>query len=329
MHQLSPAMVEEAASRIKPYARETELRLSASLGALYGSSVFLKLENRQESGSFKLRGAANRLLSLSEKEKESGVISASTGNHALACAYMAAKLNIPLLVYVPEEIDPARRSLLRQQGVDIRECGRDCAITEAEARNEAAATGRVFLSPYNDPLVIAGQGTVGREMAWQQPQIDTVLVPVGGGGLISGVALYLKSRNPKLEIIGCQPEKSAVMAESFWAGRQLDLPSGPTLSEGTAGGLESDTITFDLCRQLVDDFILVPEEKIARAIVFLIEKEGLLAEGAAALPLAALMTAPKRFFRRKIALILSGCRLSASVLGRALALAEGDGIPEK
>lgn len=314
MLSVSSEDVMEAAARIAPWVIETPLIHSPFFSELIEGGVWLKLENIQNSGSFKLRGAANKMLSMDQQQLENGVVTASSGNHAAACAWMARRLEIPLTVYVPDTIQAGKLKQLRRWEVDVRRAGHDCAVTESRAREEALKLGKVFISPYNDSDVITGQATVGLELSRQSEEIDTVLAPVGGGGLISGIALYMKQLYASLEIIGCQPENSPVMAESVWAGRLLDLDSRPTLSDGTAGGLEEDTCTLPVCRELVSDFILLSEEEIARAILALLEEERVLAEGAAALPAAALMKHPERFSGRRVVLIISGSRISATTL---------------
>jgi threonine dehydratase len=177
----------------------------------------------------------------------------------------------------------------------------------------------VYISPYNDRHVIAGQATIGLEIERQLERVDVVLVPVGGGGLIAGIAGSLKAANPKIEVIGCQPERSAVMRESVRAGRIVELPLRPTLSDGTAGGIEPGAITFDLCRLLVDDFLLVDEGQIRDAIRLVVERQHVLVEGAAALPVAALLAADDRFRDRSVVLVLSGAVIAPKTLRDVLA----------
>ena len=182
----------------------------------------------------------------------------------------------------------------------------------------AEDTGRTFVSPYNDAKIIGGQGTVGLELEGQLERMDTVLIPVGGGGLAAGVAGYLKAIDNSIEIIGCQPVNSKVMYESIRAGEVLDLASQPTLADGTAGGIETESITYPICRDAIDDFILVEEIEIARAIRDVLTKHHMLIEGAAALAVAALSSSGRRFAGKSVVLILSGARIGLDALGRVL-----------
>lgn len=207
---------------------------------------------------------------------------------------------------------------IRSTGVPFELVGEDCVEAEAHAAAFATSGDHVWISPYNDPHVVAGQGTVAVELLEQMDTIDTVLAPVGGGGLIGGIAAYLKDVRPAIEVIGCQPLNSCVMYESINAGRILELESLPTVSDGTAGGIEEGAITFDLCRRFVDDFVVLEEEEILEALRFLRDHEGLMVEGAAALPTAAVLKAPERFADRTVALVISGGRVDEEALERLL-----------
>ena len=191
----------------------------------------------------------NKLLSLSQEERERGVVTASTGNHGAAVAFGLRHVGAAGIVFVPENAAKSKMANIEMLGAEVRTFGHDSAKTEAYARQFAAQEGMIYISPYNDPQIIAGQGTIGVELVWQLETIDAVFVSVGGGGLISGVAGYLKSRLPQVQIIGCSPQNSQVIIQSVKAGEILDLPSLPTLSDGTAGGVEAGSITFPLCRQ--------------------------------------------------------------------------------
>ena len=278
----------EAAVRIESVVRRTPLRTSARLSTMTGRDVRLKLENHQHTGSFKLRGATNRLLTLDDSTRAAGCVVASSGNHGAAVAYAMQKLGVGGVIFVPEKTSSAKVDAIRSYGGDVRFFGTDGLDTELHAREYAAAHGMFYLSPYNDPEVVAGQGSCGIEIIEQMPEVDTVYVAVGGGGLISGVASVVKRHNPAARIIGCQPLNSPVMARSIEAGRIVNIESAPTLSDGTAGGVESGSITFDWCRALVDEFVLVDEDAIARAMREYIEHEKEVIEGAAGVALAAL-----------------------------------------
>jgi threonine dehydratase len=233
-----------AEQRIRPYIRETILEHSLSLSRPGGPDVYCKLENLQHTGSFKARGAMNKLLSLPEPVLAQGIVTASTGNHGAAVAWSAGTLGAQGLVFVPHGSSPTKIAAVERLGAEVCFHGHDCAEAEAFARQYAAEQGLAYVSPYNDPQVVGGQGTIGVELLRQIDSIDTVYVSLGGGGLISGVAGYLKSVRPGIRIVGCSPENSQVMIQSVAAGRILDLPSLPTLSDGTAGGIEPGAITF-------------------------------------------------------------------------------------
>ncbi len=309
-----PAEVLEAEERIRPFIRETPLEFSHYLSSLSGCRVYLKLENLQITGSFKLRGAMNKLLSLSEEERARGVVTASSGNHGAAFAYVLEKFGWRGRIYLPEYASAAKVETLRLMGADIELHGDDCVVTEAFAQSEAERLGMFWISPYNDAKVVGGQGTAGVELERQLERFDTVLLPVGGGGLASGVGGYLKSRGRQVELIGCLPENSPVMYESVKAGRIVEMESKPTLSDGTAGGIEAGSITFDLCRRFVDDYVLLSEEEIAAALRLVVEKHYMLIEGAAALPVAAFLKNRERFAGRGVVLVITGAKINLEKL---------------
>jgi threonine dehydratase len=283
--QVTPQMILEAEQRIRPYIRETYLETSAILSDDQ-KQVFLKLENLQHTGSFKLRGAINKLLTLAPDERQRGIVTASTGNHGAGVAYGLKALGIKGIVFVPEQASSAKVANIRRLGAEVRIYGNDGVLTEVHAREFALQNNMTYISPYNDPAVIAGQGSIGVELARQLDNIDTVMIALGGGGLISGIAAYLKSLKPSINIVACSAENSAVMMHSVQAGRILDLPSEPTLSDGTAGGVEENTITFELCQTLIDDYVAVSEEEIKQALRNFLESHHMLIEGAAAMVIA-------------------------------------------
>jgi threonine dehydratase len=298
--------IKTAHERIRGHVAETALISSPRLSAQLVSSVYLKLENRQITGSFKLRGATNKLLSLSTQERSRGVVTASSGNHGLAVAHAAAALGIPAAIYLPESASPEKVAKLRALAADLHFVPGDPLNGEVTARRVAQETGRAFISPYNDPEVIAGQGTVGVELLAQRPNLDAVFVSVGGGGLISGVAAYLKAERPEIAIIGCLPLNSPVMAESVRAGEIVEMESLPTLSDGTAGGIEPGAITFPFCQTLVDSWILVTEEQIADGVRLMHGLHGERVEGSAGVAVAALLTDAARWRGKTVAAILCG-----------------------
>lgn len=307
-----------ADGRIRPLVRETPLIESPALSEETGARVWLKLENLQRTGSFKLRGATNRLLLLSDPERAAGVVAASSGNHGAAVAYAGQSLGIPVVVFVPEGASPVKIDAMRRSGADVQVFGTDGLDTEVHARAFAEAQGKTYVSPYNDLWVVAGQGTVGVELRRQLPELDAVIVAVGGGGLIGGVATDLKAWRPNVRVIGAVPEHSPVMTRSVQAGRIVDMASQPTLSDGTAGGIEADALTFDLCRTLVDDWVEIPEREIAAAMGHCLTAEHLLIEGAAGVAVAALRRRAASLRDAKVAVVLCGANVSAERLKSVL-----------
>lgn len=304
----------EAEKRIRPHIRLTALDYSVALSRATKTNVFLKCENLQYTGAFKIRGAINKLLSLSPSQREQGIVTASSGNHGAAVAFSLNKLNIFGKVFVPENASPTKIDNIRNYNVPLKFYATDCMQTEIHALNYAKKHNMIYVSPYNDIQVIGGQGTIGLELTNQLGQIDVVLVPIGGGGLISGISGYLKSVSPKTKIIGCLPENSPVMAESIKSGRIINGETLPTLSDATAGGIEPGAITFEICQEFVDDYILVSEKEIKNAITSLIKTQHLLVEGASGVALAALIKNSKNFQGKNVVVILSGANISLETL---------------
>ncbi len=313
-----PAHALLAANRINSFIRETPLDYSPYFSELTGANVYLKLENLQHTGSFKLRGAFNKLLTLSEEERAAGGVAASSGNHGAAIAYAMHELGISGTIFVPEQTSSTKVDAIKRAGGEVRFFGTDGLDTETHAREYAEQNGMVYLSPYNDADVIAGQGTCGVEIAHQLSDVDAVIVAVGGGGLISGVGTFLKSVNPAVSVVACQPAASAVMTESVKAGRILDLPSDPTLSDGTAGGIEADAITFEICRDIVDEYVLVAEEQIADAMRGFIDAHHMLPEGAAGVAIAGLLASGDKYKDKNVVVIVCGGNISRETLKKVI-----------
>jgi len=308
------ADVTAAAARIAALVSRTPLLHSAEFSSSTGADVYLKLENRQLTGSFKFRGASNRLMTLNAEQRDQGCVAASSGNHGAAVACAMQKLACSGVIFVPEQTSPTKVEAIRSYGGDVQFFGSDGLDTEQHAREFAVRNNMYYLSPYNDRQVIAGQGTCGIELLEQLPDLDAVFIAVGGGGLISGIGSVLKAHNPDIRVYGCQPEASAVMAESVSAGEILDMPSKPTLSDGTAGGIEADAITFELCKDLVDEFVLVSEAQIAAAMRDYIAAQSEPIEGAAGVALAALALRKEAVKGCKVVVIICGGNVSEQVL---------------
>jgi len=311
-------MVNEAVNRTQPYLRQTILDFSPAYSQQTGVDVYFKCENLQHTGSFKARGALNKILSLSESEREKGIVTASTGNHGAACAFAMQQVGASGIVFVPETAVPTKLDAIRRLGAEIRTFGTDSVEAEAHARTFATTHGMTYVPPYNDPFVMAGQGTIGAELLQQLPGLDAVFVSVGGGGLIGGIASYLKAVKPSMQIIGCSPENSQVMAQSVVAGELLDLPSLPTLSDGTAGGVEPGSITFPLCRDYVDQYISVTEAEIATSLREFMGNQHMLIEGSAAVAIAAFLKLADSFKGKRIAIVLCGANISLDTLKEIL-----------
>ncbi len=314
-----PGLILAARDRLRPYVRETPCDVSLALSARHAADVWLKCEHLQHTGSFKARGAAHKLLCLTTEERTAGVVTASSGNHGAGTAWAGCALGVPMLVFVPHGASPTKVDMIRRYGADVQMHGTDGLDTELFARQFGVEHGKTYVSPYNDLEVIAGQGTVGLEMAEQMGHVDTVIVAVGGGGLVSGVAAYLKAQMPNVTVIAALPERSPVMALSVRAGRIVECASEPTLSDGTAGGIEPHAITFELCRELVDDWVLVSEGEIAGAMRDFIAEHHQLVEGAAAVALAALVRCAHALRGKRIAVVLCGGNVSLDTLRQVLA----------
>jgi len=308
------ARVLQAAVRLRPHVKETPLDYSLPLSQDTGCEVYLKLENLQHTGSFKVRGALNKMLALAAAQPVGGVVAASTGNHGAAVAFGGRKLGLKPLIFVPDNASPAKMAAIRRLGAEIRVHGHDAAITESFAREYARQNSLVYISPYNDEQVIAGQGTIGVELARQHHHFEAVFVALGGGGMITGIAAYLKSIQPGIKIIGCSPRNSCVMIESVKAGRILELESQPTLSDGTAGGVEAGAITLPLCRDLVDDYVTVTEDEISATLLWFMETHHQLIEGAAAVAISAFLQHAESYRGKHVAVVICGGNLSLATL---------------
>jgi threonine dehydratase len=302
----------EAEARIRGHIRETPVDPSLHLSNTTGCNVHLKLEHLQHTGSFKLRGAANKILSLNQEQLRQGVIAASTGNHGRGVCYAARAVGTNATIYLPRDVSPSKLEMMKQLGGDLVIEFDDCLAAEVRAREDADRMGKVFISPYNDPEVIAGQGTIGVELQRQVDRIDAVFIAVGGGGLIAGIGSYLRSVSPNTRIIGCWPENSPVMYECLRAGEIVEVPEQPTISDSTAGGVEAGAVTFAMCRELIDDCVLVSEAEIRDAMRMIAETEGWMIEGAAGVAVAAFLKASKRCAGQNVVIVLCGRNISAS-----------------
>ena len=307
-----------ASRRLAPFALETPLVRAPTLHP----AAWYKCENLQRTGSFKLRGALNKMLLLSAEERERGVVASSTGNHGIAIAAALQMTSGRGTVVVSRAASPYKVQRLERAGLEVITSDGDPMAAELEARALAEREGRVYVSPYNDADVLAGQGTVAVELLAQRPDVEAVFIAVGGGGLVSGVAAYLKSVRPDVTVVGCWPERAAAMYQSVRAGRLMEVPDEDTLSDGTAGNIEPGAITFPLCRDLIDELVLVSEDAIAAAMRDVLMTDHLLIEGAAGVAVAgwrAFTAARPKLANRVSVIVLCGGNVSATTVSELLA----------
>ena len=306
--------IEQVYKRSNPHIRHTPLEHSPYLSNLASANVFLKLDNIQKTGSFKFRGAISKMTSMSDQEKSNGVVTASTGNHGAACSLAMSTLQIKGKIVVPENVHKNKVENILNLGGEIEYYGDDCIDAEERAQEISKTTGATYISPYNDEAIVCGQGTMGLEIWEDLKGVDAVFISVGGGGLISGVGGYLKSMNESIQVYGVSPKNSCVMYESLKVGKQLDLPSEPTLSDGTAGGVEFGSMTFEMCKEIIDDFSIVSEGEIAKGIQIGVEKHHQLIEGAAGTAIAGFMKQKDKFKDKTVVLVMCGGNISGAVL---------------
>lgn len=302
-----------ARRRIAPYVLRTPLRRSEWLSRELGGDVWLKLESIQPTHSFKIRGAFNAALSLAPQTSGRTFVTASAGNHGRALAYAGARLGFAPVVFAPATAPRSKLDAIAAAGADLR-LAVDYDTAERGAKAYAAEGGHIWLSPFSHPAVIAGAGTIGLELADDLPELDLVVVPVGGGGLVSGIGLAIKALAPQAEVTGVEVEASHPFTASLAAGRIVPVTVGPSLADGLVGNLDPDTVTFDLARQVVDRFVLVSEADLVAALRGLVGREHLVAEGAGAVAVAALLTRRIETRGRRAVAIVSGANIDREVL---------------
>ena len=304
-----------ARRRIAPIVSHTPLIESAWLSRHIGSDIRLKLENLQNTGSFKLRGATNKLLSLSEDERKRGVITVSSGNHGRAVSYVAGKLGLRAMICLSAAVPENKRRAIAELGGEVVIAGEtydEAALRVDELR---AQHGLTFVQPFDDPDIIAGQGTIGLELMDDFSQIDTVVVPLSGGGLLSGIALTLKQINPDIHVVGVTMERGPAMIESLKAGHIVEVVEEPTLADALAGGLGSENhYTFPLVQRYMDEGVLVSEAEIAEAMTFMLEEHHMAVEGGGAVGIAAVMHRKIERLGDHIAIVISGGNVSLDTI---------------
>jgi threonine dehydratase len=299
--------------------KQTPLIRSEFLSNLSSGEVFLKLENWQITNSFKPRGAVNKLLHLSAEEEDRGIITASAGNHGQGVAYAAQKLGLPAKVVVPKITPHVKIEGIRKFGAELVLFGDNYDEAECRAKELARRDGCAYISPYDDELIISGHGTVGLEIVEACPGVDVVVVPVGGGGLISGVSIAVKSTKPEVEIVGVQSEASSVMFESLRAGRIVEAPKSRTIAEGLSGGIEKGSLTFEIAKHCIDRMLLVKESTIRRAVYLLWTQDKQVAEGSGAAAIAPILENNALFKGKTVVCLITGGNIDNDLFKEILA----------
>jgi len=309
--------VQAARERIRGHIYCSPANYSAALSQMTGQQVFLKLDNLQRTGAFKERGALNKILTLTEDEKQRGVIAASAGNHAQAVAFHATQRGIKARIVMPLMTPLVKVSSTANFGAEVVLHGSNYDEAYAEAIRQSQVDGLTFLHPFDDAAVIAGQGTIGLELLEQVTDLEAVVVPIGGGGLISGVACAIKERNPRIRVIGVQTERLPSMRRAMEAGGPVTVPAEATIADGIAVRRAGEQ-TFQLVRRYVDEIVTVDEEEIAKAILVLLEREKTLAEGAGAVALASLLQHKTSLNGQRTAVLVCGGNIDVSLLAKII-----------
>lgn len=304
---------------IRNEVNKTPLVRSQYLSDLCSSDAYLKLENLQVTNAFKIRGALNRMMNLTPEEKARGVVAASSGNHAQAVAIGAEKLNLTATVVVPETTPRIKVEKIRKHKVELILHGEKYDYAEQYAHKLAKERGATFISSYNDPLVVAGQGTVGLEILEELPTVDSIIVPVSGGSVLSGVAVAAKSIKPEIEILGVQPETVAAMYYCLRAGKIIDVEMKHTIADGLDGNIEKGCITFEIIQRYVNEILLFNEDTIRKMIRLLWEKEGQIVEASGAISIAPIVETPKRFTGKRTVAVITGGNIDDALFQSILA----------
>ncbi len=316
--------IKDAKKALKPFINKTALKYSHFLSSICQGTIYLKLENTQLSHSFKIRGAFNKILKLTLEEKQKGIITCSSGNHGLATAIAAKKLNVAVKIVIPETTPRKKVDKIKKYNVDLVLYG-DYDDAEQKALELAHKEGKTYVSGYNDPDIIAGQGTIGLEILEEFPEVEKVLVPIGGGGLVAGIAIAIKNKNRAIEVIGAQSEASPVMYESLKAGKILkseELKIQDSIADGLSGGIEKGSVTFKVAQKNVDEIVLVKEETIKEAIRLLWEKDGQVVEGAGAVGPAVVLENTEQFKNKKTVIIISGGNINDELFNKITKVSE-------
>jgi threonine dehydratase len=304
-----------ASERIRTNVLKTPLFYSTYLSDLNKGEVYLKLESEQYTGSFKARGALNKVLKLSKEEREKGLVTASTGNHAQGFARALTITKANGTIFLPTNAEPSKVDALKYYDAKLEFFGNNPLSAELHGKQVAEETNQIWVSPYNDLDVIAGQGTIASEITSELENIDAVFGCIGGGGMMSGVGSWFKEESPSTQIVGCLPTNSPEMFLSVQKDEVVMLDEYiDTLSDGSAGGLEEDSITFDICKKVIDQFELVTEEDIAAKIKYMVDKHHKIIEGAAAVALSGFMNRAKEFLNQRVVIIICGANITTKKL---------------
>jgi len=298
--------IEEAHRAIRPQVSVTPLAFSPMLSKVTGCDVYLKCEHLQHTGSFKFRGATNKLRLLDADARRNGVLTVSSGNHGQGVALAGKLAGVPVTVYASTSAAAIKLDAIRALGAEVITLNDTTLAVELEAARQAKLKGMAFVSPYNDLDVIAGQGTIGMELHEQATDLAAVFASVGGGGLISGIGTAVKTLSPKTDVIGCWPANSTALYSSFKAGKIIDVEESETISDGTAGGVEPDSVTFDIGREVITGTSLVTEEEIKAAMKLLAQTDRWMVEGAAGVALASMLQQSAQYQGRAVAVVLCG-----------------------
>ena len=313
-----PQLVLEAHERCRDYLSPTPLEYSRYLSEIIEGDVWLKLDSMQRTSSFKFRGAINKILTLTEEELDKGVVSASTGNFALAVAEAMRIRQRRATIYVANDIESSRLELLRAHGLDLVVFGELAWDAEKEARRVAEDEDKIYVSPYNDPIVVGGQGTCGYEISRQLPDVDAAFFACGAGGLLTGSSGWLKSHNPAIQTFGVSPENSPVMYASMRANEMVEMETYTTLADTCAGGVDLDSITLELCQRYVDEIVLLTEKEIEASIRLLFEQHRLVVEGSGALGVGGLLKRKEQFKGKKVVAVVCGRNVDLEVFRRII-----------
>jgi threonine dehydratase len=317
--------IRDADVGIRPAVLQTPLDHSASLSRELGCELLLKADHLQPTGAFKIRGATNKIRTLGEAARRTGVITASTGNHGLGVSRAGKLAGVAVTVYIGHGCPQAKLDAIASFGAEIVRVDGPALAAELEARRQSELQAKPYVAPYNDLDTIAGQGTIGLELLRQTEDLDAVFICVGGGGLISGVGSVLKCLSPRTKVVGVWPEASTHMLKSLEAGHLVEMEEGPTLSEASTGAIEPGSVTFPLCRQVIDETIVVSEAEIASAMRAIARAEHWMVEGTAAVALAGLAQRAADYRGKKVAVLLCGRNIALQTFLDAMEMAEGQG----